>query len=342
MKSVFIIVSFVLVFILGIGIGKTYLQTTNLHNPLGSAADKVIERPLEKYSFENLRKTSFEPSVISLGDPMKDEDDFASYKFYYLVDGKKVSGLMNLPKQAGSYPLIVLFRGYIDKEKFTTGEGTRRTAEYFAQHGFITLAPDFLGYGDSENGSDDSLEDRFQTYTTALTLLSSLKNLNKTLEATESGLIKAQPEKVGIWGHSNGGHISLSVLSITGKPYPTILWNPLSKPFPYSILYFTDEYDDNGKGLRKILADFEQYYDIEKYSPPNYYKYITAPLQLHQAGEDDAVPIRWSNQVYDVLKDLDKEIVYFVYPAEDHNFNSGSWPVAVKRSSDFFKENLEK
>lgn len=308
---------------------------------MGDIADKITEKPLEKYSFENVRKTKFAPSVISLGDPLKDGEDFSSYTFYYLVDGRKVSGLLNIPKKAGVYPLIVLFRGYVEKDAFTTGEGTRRTAEYFAQHGFITLAPDFLGYGDSEDGSHDSLEDRFQTYTTALTLLSSLQNLNTTLEATQSGTIKADTDHVGIWGHSNGGHIALSVLAMTKKPYPTVLWNPVSKPFPYSILYFTDEYDDHGKGLRKILADFEKQYDIEKYSPTNYYKDITAPLQLYQAEDDEAVPLRWSDELYNTLNDLDKEIEYTTYPGENHNFNNGSWEKAILTSTDFFKKELK-
>lgn len=342
MKLLLICVSFLLIFILGIGIGKTYFQNTTLIKPFGETGDTIIEKPLEKYSFDNLRKASFSPSVISLGDPLKDEKDFASYTFYYLVDGKKVSGLLNLPKKPGTYPIIVLFRGFVEKDAFTTGEGTRRTAEYLAQNGFVTLAPDFLGYGDSEKGSDDGLEDRFLTYTTGLTLLSSLKNLDKTLQATESGTIVADTEKVGLWGHSNGGHIALALLGITGKVYPTVLWNPVSKPFPYSILYFTDEYDDHGKALRKLVADFENEYDIEKYSPTNYYKYITAPLQVDQAVDDEAVPIKWSDQLYEELKRLDKDVVYSTYPGENHNFQNGSWPEVVKKTGDFFKKELEK
>lgn len=345
MKLILIIGSFVLVFILGIGVGKTYFQGKSalpLLQPLEDAAENIVEKPLEKYSFGNLRKTTFSPSVISLGDVIKDEKDFTSYTFYYLVAEKKVSGLLNIPKNPGVYPIIVLFRGFVPREIYTTGEGSRRTGEYFAKQGFVTLAPDFLGYGASEKGADDAMEDRFQTYTTALTLLASLKNLNTTLEATQSGSVQTEPKKVGIWGHSNGGHIALAVLAITEKPYPTVLWNPVTKPFPYSILYFTDEYDDNGKALRKVVADFEKDYDIEKYSPQNYYQYIQAPLQLHQAEADEAVPLRWSNQFYDRMKALEKEIVYFTYPSENHNFNNGSWPEAVERSNEFFKTSLEK
>jgi dienelactone hydrolase len=345
MKVLLICACLVLVFILGIGIGKTYFTQAFLNNPLHpleKVVDTVVKRPLKKYTFENLRKTLFPSSVISLGDVVKEEKEFVSYKFYFLVDGKKVSGLMNTPKSPGTYPVIVLLRGFVPREIYTTGEGSRRTGEYFASNGFITVAPDFLGFGDSEKGSDDGMEDRFQTYTTGLTLLASIKNLNATLQATQSGAIQVDPKKIGIWGHSNGGHIALALLSITEKPYPTVLWNPVGKMFPYSILYFTDEYDDHGKALRKFVANFESLYDVEQFSPTNYYKYIKAPIQLHQAEDDEEVPLRWSNELDTTLEDLNVDVTYYTYPEENHNFNKGSWPEAVQRSAQFFQTQLHK
>ena len=341
MKLLLILASFVLVFILGIGMGKTYFQNIGLISPLGNIVNKITEKPLEKYTFASLSKKHFLPSAIKLGKPLKDEENFTSYEFSYTVDGKKVSGLMNLPKTAGTYPVLLLLRGFVPREIYTTGEGTRRTGEYFATQGFITLAPDFLGYGHSDDPSANGVEERFQTYTTVLTLLESIKNLNTTLTATDSGEIRAETEKIGIWGHSNGGHIALAILGITGKSYPTVLWNPVSKPFPYSILYFTDEYDDNGKALRKVVADFEKDYNAEKYSPTNFYKNIKAPIQLDQAVDDEEVPIRWSNQLESKLKDLGVPVAYTMYPGENHNFNNGSWPQVAKNSSDFFKIMLQ-
>ncbi|MBI2611158.1 dienelactone hydrolase family protein, partial [Candidatus Gottesmanbacteria bacterium] len=207
--------------------------------------------------------------------------------------------------------------------------GTVRVGEAFTKAGFITLAPDFLGYGESDNPSINVMEERFQTYTTALTLLSSIKNLPN-----------ANPDKIGIWGHSNGGQIALSILAITGKNYPTVLWAPVSKPFPYSILYYTDEFEDHGKLLRKVVADFEKDYDIELYSPPNYYEWINAPIQIHQGGADDAAPQKWSDQLVKTLKELEKEVEYFTYAGDDHNFAKGSWQIVVDRNINFFRNYL--
>ncbi|HRN96467.1 MAG TPA: prolyl oligopeptidase family serine peptidase, partial [Candidatus Levybacteria bacterium] len=153
--------------------------------------------------------------------------------------------------------------------------------------------------------------------------------------------VTVDTEKVGIWGHSNGGHISLAVLAITGHNVPTVLWNPVTKPFPYSILYFTDEFDDEGKALRKVVADFEVEYDVFNYSPAKYYEWITAPIQLHQAINDEAVPVRWNDQFATSMEDAKKDIEYFKYPGENHNFNLGSWEDAIERSIEFYEDQFE-
>lgn len=310
-----------------------FFRNKSINSPIEKQGIK--QKPLERYAIEKLGMAQFQPSDITIGETLKDETKYTSRIFYFDVEGKKVSGLINLPKASGTYPVIVMLRGYVDKEIYQTGVGTQRAGEVFAQNGYITLAPDFLGYGQSDQPSESSIEERFQTYTTALTLLSSIPNLNKSI-GTQT---KADSSRIGLWGHSNGGQISLTVLEITQKPYPTVLWAPVSKPFPYSILYYTDDFDDRGKALRKVVADFEKDYDVELFSLPNYLQRITAPIQLHQGSADDAVPIQWSNILNESLKKLDKKVQYFIYPGADHNL-LGGWSSAVERSISFYNSNL--
>ena len=100
--------------------------------------------------------------------------------------------------------------------------------EYFRDNEYITLAPDFLGYGGSDSESSNIFESRFQTYTTVLTLL---KSINK------ENFPNWDQKNIFIWAHSNGGQIALTVLEITGENYPTVLWAPVTESFPYSILF---------------------------------------------------------------------------------------------------------
>jgi len=309
-------------------------------NPIGKPNPKT--RDFDKYSYSNLRKTKFESSQIKFGKVLSEGAGYVSRMFYFKVSNRKVSGLINIPTNRGTFPVIVMIRGYVDLEIYQTGIGTQHGGEVLAQNGFITLAPDFLGYGESEMPFGSSMEERFLTYPTILTLIASIKNLNQVLEENNYQDIKVDSEKIGIWAHSNGGQIALSVLEISGKDYPTVLWAPVSKPFPYSILYYTDEFDDNGRALRKVVSDFENTYECDKYSLTNYLNWIKSPIQLHQGGIDEAVPQKWSDNFVKELEKNKIDVEYFTYPNEDHNFSNGSWGTVIERTVGFYKNKFNK
>ena len=307
--------------------------------------EKPIPQPLLAYTFENLKKTNFPKSQITFGPVMSENADYFSQMFYFSTPktpgGKimlKSSGLANIPKKQGKYPVIVMLRGYVPDNIYKPGVGTQPTASVLAKNGFITLAPDFLGFGQSASPSAEPFENRFQTYTTALTLLSSLPTLNNGLDSNYVGTISANLENVGIWGHSNGGHIALSILAISGVDYPTVLWAPVSTSFPYSILYYTDEYDDQGKALRKNLADFENTYNTDLFSPPNYYTWIKAPIEINQGTQDQEVLYWWSDELVAKLEKANVSVTYFTYSSADHNLGPNSWSDAVLNTINFYKK----
>jgi dienelactone hydrolase len=300
----------------------------------------VKVKPLAKYSYPALRNTVFSGSEITIEKTVKDEEQFSSYIFFFTVQGKKVGGLMNVPKNPGSFPVIIMLRGYVPSEIYEPGVGTSRGGEVLAQNGFITLAPDFFGYGSSDNPPISSLEDRFLTYVTVLELIQSVPNLNTALEG-ESISARYEGSGLGIWGHSNGGQIALSALEISGQPYPTVLWAPVTKPFPYSVLYYTDDIDDHGKALRKVIADFEVDHDAEEYSLTNYLDWIQAPIQVHQGGGDEAVPQLWSDAFVATMKTKENDIDYYTYPGDDHNFTQGNWGTVIQRTMEFYSKEFK-
>jgi dipeptidyl aminopeptidase/acylaminoacyl peptidase len=156
------------------------------------------------------------------------------------------------------------------------------------------------------------------------------------LEASYSGKITADLGKVGIWGHSNGGHVALSVLAISGVTYPTVLWAPVSVSFPYSILYYTDESDDQGKALRKTLAGFEENYNTELFSPPGYYNWIKASVEINQGLADQEVPYWWSDNLVATLKKDKVTVKYLTYPGADHNMLPSGWSEAAMNTLNFY------
>jgi dipeptidyl aminopeptidase/acylaminoacyl peptidase len=337
----------ILLFLIFLIIAAFFIYNYLSLNVQKSSILPIIPKPLDKYTIENLANTNVQTGNLIIKDITSDKDDYSSYSFEFTfnpnLDGKtlkKTTGVITLPNLENSdlskkYPIILMIRGYIDQKLYKSGDGTKNAANEFAKNGYITIAPDFLGYAGSDKEADNVFEARFQTYITILSLIKTIENTT-TLELEIGNL---NIGNLFIWAHSNGGQIALTVLEITGKTYPTVLWAPVSKPFPYSILYYTDEADDHGKMIRKRLAEFENDYDVEKYSLTNYLDRIKAPIQLNQGSNDESVPKVWSDNLSKSLKDLDVSLDYIVYPGSDHNMRP-SWNNVIENNLKFFAGTL--
>jgi dipeptidyl aminopeptidase/acylaminoacyl peptidase len=333
------------ILIFGLGLGLIgclgYIAIGKCKSP-NSIKERMVEipRPLDKYSIDNLSEAEVMPEKIKIGESLKTEENFDSHLFSFEYDPtlqnrnegerKVVSGLINLPNKPGVFPLVIMIRGYVDQGIFETGMGSKNAGEAFAGEGFITLAPDFLGYGGSDSEAENIFETRFQTYTTVLSLLKSLESIEKW-----------DKQNVFIWAHSNGGQIALTVLAVTREAIPTTLWAPVTKPFPYNVLYYTDESDDGGKLIRRELARFEDLYDTDLYSFSNYLDRISAPIQIHQGTADDAVPVEWSDNFVSKMKESGKEISYYKHPGADHNMVP-AWDEALESDINYFRGQIGK
>ena len=334
-KSIAFFLFFIVVFVAGWFLSRYYYSPRTAGNPIA----QFKPRPLDKYTIENLAKANVPPSEIKIEGVLSEDQNFTSNSYSMTFDPtlrqgsgqalKKVTGVINLPKDNLKHPLILMIRGFVDQQIYTPGTGTKRGAEYFSQNGFITVAPDFLGYGSSDKESSNIFESRFQTYTTVLSTLASL-----------GSIVQWDGKNVFIWSHSNGGQVALTILEITKKSCPTVLWAPVSKPFPYSILYYTDESADLGKLIRQELAKFESDYDVNLYSLTQYLDRIKAPLEINQGTADDAVPYAWTKTLVKVLKTNNPDLKFFTYPGADHNLQP-AWDTVIARDLTFFRTHLE-
>lgn len=290
-----------------------------------------VPTPLVRYSFDSLRNYQAPDGKIAIEQETAKTDEVITYLSSFNTGNRTMSMQLMVPQTAtpaAGFPIILMYRGYVDPAIYQTGIGTKNAATYFASNGFVTIAPDFLGFGVSDPPPLDTLEARLEKPQQLLDLIQAFSSLSFV-----------NPYNYGFLGHSNGGQIALSMLEITSRPTPTVLWAPVSKPFPYSLLYYTDESDDGGKALRKAIADFETIYDVFDFSLDQYLDRITAPIQIHQGTADDAVPEDWSVGFVELLKEHQVPVTYFTYEGADHNLRP-SWDTAVARSLAFFNEYL--
>ncbi len=283
-------------------------------------------KPLEKYTIESLSKTIVKPAKIEIKDNIFSFEFDPTLEYKKGVTFKKVTGLINLPITNDKVPMVVLIRGYVDQSIYQTGIGTKRVGDYLGGNNYITLAPDFLGYGGSDVESGNIFESRFQTYTTILTLLKSI---------TKEDFPSWDGNNIFIWAHSNGGQIALTTLEITGDVYPTVLWAPVTESFPYSILFYTNESDDGGKFIRHELSQFEKDYDVDKFSLTKYLDRINAPIEYHWGTADDAIPSEWRDRFTKTMKSLNKDLRNYNHPGADHNMNP-LWGEVMQETLQFF------
>ncbi|MBU1129921.1 alpha/beta fold hydrolase [Patescibacteria group bacterium] len=300
---------------------------------------------LEKYDFDSLRTRhvdggfrggdfeildrieAVELRRLNLGYRTNDFG-FETRQIRYKSDGKWIMGMMNYFGEEKRKPVVIMIRGYADKEGYYSGSGSWRVADELAKVGFVTVSLDFLGYGGSDSESLDMMEARFEKVVGVLDLIEAIKKLDF-----------ADKDRIGIWAHSNGGQIAISVLEITGAFYPTVLWAPMTNPFPKNILDTASELFDGGKAVVLALREFEKKYDARRYAIENYYDWINAPIVIHQGSADVWCKAEWQGNVQSRLKEWGKDVELRVYEGDDHNL-SGNWKMVVELDIEFFEKNL--
>lgn len=298
---------------------------------------KEINLNLEKYDFDSLKLRGGIVSEIQIGGPIKAVEDrrkaakkvytsdFQTREIFFTSNGKKISGMINYyPERSSLSKVIIMIRGYAEAAGYYPGSGSWAVADKLAEAGYTTISVDFLGFADSDPESTDMLEARFEKVESVLDLIESVKQLPWV-----------DKNRIGIWAHSNGGQITLSVLEVTGAKYPTVLWAPMTQKFPDSVLSTIDE----GSLVKQAIDDFGKHYDVRRYAFENYYPWIQAPMLIQQGAADDQVKVEWQQSVVTELKSLGKQIELVIYPGDNHNLKK-NWDKAVERDVEWYKNSF--
>jgi dienelactone hydrolase len=337
-----------------------------LNTPDASAAATLATPkplPLLAYTIPQLAQTSVTATPITLSRILDEQADYLSVLFFYDTSDGKISGLANFPHAQATISAqatILMLRGWAPLTTYTPGTGTRNGGIYFARHGFVTFAPDFLGYGESDAEPSDPWRTRFIKPLQIKQLIANLQagqyecaaSLSQVTNVTLQQLCANQTPSaltthLGLWGLSNGGQIALSTLETITDSLPTTLWAPVAVGFPYSVLFFTDEEPDEGTETRKFVALFEEDYEAADFSHTQHLDLLPAglPLQLHHGTSDDAALIAWADEFATKISLVNDKrptaaqiaFTYYRYPGADHNLRP-AWDTVVARDVEFFRQ----
>ena len=133
----------------------------------------------------------------------------------------------------------------------------------------------------------------------------------------------ADPKRIAISGGSYGGYATLAGLAFT----PDLYTAGFDVVGPSNIITLLKSIPPYWAPMKKIFSvrvgdmdDPKEREMLEKQSPLNFAKQITAPLYVVQGANDPRVKQAESDQIVVALRDLGRDVEYMVAPDEGHGF----------------------
>jgi len=284
-------------------------------------------------SLPALMDENFNGNGLILGEVLDDNSAYTRYYITYQSGHLTISGIMNVPKGEGPWPLLVLNHGYIDPEIYTNGRGLKREQDYLARRGYVVLHPDYRNYADSSDDPGTDVSFRLG-YTEDV--------INAVLAAQNSGLDFIDKERVGMLGHSMGGGVTQNVLVV--KPdlvQAAVLFAPVSGDQRRNYERWITR---RSEVVTKIEATYGQYTaDMDFWdgiSASTFYNRITAPIVTHHGTADDSVPLEWSEEMQGEMEQAGVDATLYIYDGEPHEFVA-AWPLVMQRTVEFFDKYLK-
>lgn len=274
---------------------------------------------------EKIRETRYEKSIVT-----------------YESDGYTIRALLGIPKGRvpdGGWPVIIFNHGYIPPREYRTNEKYVAYFDRLVLAGYVVVKSDYRGHGESEGvaeggyGSDAYSRD--------------IRNLVATMKADQ----RINPERVGMWGHSMGGHITLRNMVVDPSTKVGVIWAGVVASYPDLLSNWRRASSSPlpspsypGRRWRTLLQD--QYGTPEQnpefwnsISATSYLQDISGPVQLHHGTADTSVPVLFSRTLEQKLKAANKTVELYEYPGDDHNI-SQNFGTAMNRTIEFFKKYL--
>lgn len=222
----------------------------------------------------------------------------ANYNRYivsYRSDGLKIYTLMTVPwgdQPATGWPVIVFNHGYIRPSSYTTTGNYVAQVDALARHGYIIFKSDYRGNGKSEGSSYRA---RSSYVTDVLNAVAVLKKHPYV-----------DPNRIGMWGHSMGGYITVAAMLKAPDIKAGVVWAGTLRSF------INGSYRDQLKNL-------------------------TAPMQLQHSLTDPVVPYQLSVDFAKAQRADGEYVELYLYPHDDHDLAANA-TIALTRSINFFEK----
>jgi dipeptidyl aminopeptidase/acylaminoacyl peptidase len=293
-------------------------------------------------SIEALRQGRYPGSALTIEQTLAPGANYRRYLASYRSEGLKIYGLLTIPsgtRPRAGWPALVFIHGYIPPAQYRTLERYVAYVDGFARAGYIVFKIDLRGHGNSEGTPGGAYWSPDYTIDT-LNAFASLRQFPQ-----------ANPERIGMWGHSMGGYLTLRAMVVEPRIRAGVIWAGVVGTYDDMLNRWRRRPASQAQippgGLRRrelFLARFGS-----PQSNPGFWNAITAhnyleqvsPIQIHHGIADAVVPVSFSQRLAQSLREARRPHELYTYPGNDHNL-SQSFSLAMQRSIAYLDRHLKR
>jgi len=290
-----------------------------------------------------LRQTPYPGSEILIENELERGANYRRYYASYLSDGLKIYGLLTIPngeQPPSGWPAIVFNHGYIPPNQYRTTERYIAYVDWLARSGYIVFRIDYRGHDRSEGEPRGAYGDTGY----AADVLNAVAALQR--------FPQADPKRIGMWGHSMGGYLTLRAMVISPDIRAGVIWAGVVASYPDLLTRWRRRAGPTptppAASARRWRLDWTSLYGLPEENPDfwngisanTYLADLSGPLQLHHGTADESVPLEFSEILYQQLQEAGKLTEFYSYPGDNHNL-SQYFSLAMTRTIEFFNQHLK-
>ena len=293
--------------------------------------------PLHPLQIEAMRAQQYPGSDIVIENELDPGVNYRRFYVSYLSEGLKIYALMTVPngeKPPTGWPVIIFNHGFIPPDVYRTTERYVAYVDLIARSGYIVFRSDYRGHDQSEGEPGGAYSNTGYT-TDVLNAVASMKRYPD-----------ADPNRIGMWGHSMGGYITLRSMVISKDIKAGVIWAGVVASYPDLLTRWRRGPNSsvtptpNPRSWRVSLV--QQFGSPEEnsefwrsISANSYLNEISGPVQLHHGTADEDVPLEFSELLFYELLNANQYVELYKYDGDNHNI-SNYFSTAMQRTIEFF------
>ena len=293
-----------------------------------------VPHPLE---IRAMRAREYPGSDIVIESMLDPGVNYNRYYVSYLSEGLKIYALMTVPmgeKPVTGWPVIIFNHGYIPPDVYVTTERYVAYVDLIARSGYIVFRSDYRGHASSEGEARGAYSNPDYT----VDVLNAVASMKRHPDA--------DPDRMGMWGHSMGGYITLRSMVINDDIKAGVIWAGVVASYPDLLSRWR-----RGTGASSTptpsprswrLSLIQQYGSPEEnpefwnsISANSYLSDLSGPIQLHHGTADADVPLEFSELLFYQMMEAHQYVELYKYEGDNHNI-SNSFGIAMQRTIEFF------